>query len=1021
MEPENRSALVQSRLPWLIAAAALLFYLLTLNRWVCLSSLPTAASIAARDWTPPITGPLSFLVTFPFRWLPSGWQAIALNALAAVCGAATLGLLARSVALLPHDRTRDERQREQSEFSRLSIPASWAPPLFAALVCGLQLTFWENATAATGEMLDLLLFAYGVRCLLEYRAGENNRWLYRLALVYGLAVTNNYAMIGFFPAFLIALIWIKGKGLFEFHFVVRMVGFGCAGLLLYLLLPLLNSLSESSGNTFWGALKYQLAYQKGALQYTPLRSVILIAALTSLLPVLVIGVRWPSSFGDTSVVGSYLTQFVFHVVHAIFLAACIWVAFDSPLSPRWQIARKFQGADLPNLPWSFLGFYYLGALGIGYFVGYYLLVFGKPAGKAWQKDPGTLTLLNRAVIALTWATIIAVPVGLIYRNLAAVRSNNGVLLHQFAALAAERLQSQGSIALSDQPYILSLVEAYNQSAGTKSDMLLADTRLLRYPAYHYSLHRSHPRIWPELPATTVPGDQINPVFLMEEVARLAASNQVYYLHPSFGYYFERVYLVPDGLIYRLRPFGTNQTAQPSMSERELETNAAFWKRVEPAMAQLAEVVKQGAIDGRALGRWYSRAVNLWGVELQRSGRLRAAAEAYGLALKLNPQNVSAEINLSFNANLQAGNAKSIDIGRNVEDRFGSRYRSWDAVLAADGPLDEPGFCFQLGQTLARQSLFRQAAFQFIRSLQLDPDNLSARLWLANVFLLGQAPDKVLETTREIRTRLGAAALNVTNQAELVRLEATAHFESDRFQEAEKMLLTAHQRYPEARVIDDTLLQIYLQSNRLTNALSFIDEQLRQKPDNTDALLTRALVCMKIPAYDQASAAVADVLKRDPDHVRGLLISGTIHVQTRTYPEALAALDRVLKLEPENLEALLTKSGVLIQTKAYGQALGVLDRMLALQPNNQPALLNRAIARLQSGRLDDARRDYETLEKILPPNQYPIQFGLGEIAYQRKDFPAAIRYYETYLKYAPQGTGEAKGVEERLKQLKSAGR
>ena len=72
----------------------------------------------------------------------------------------TLALLARSVALLPHDRTQPQRQLEHDEFSLLSIRAAWVPPLLAVFACGLQLTFWENATVASSEIFDLLVFAY---------------------------------------------------------------------------------------------------------------------------------------------------------------------------------------------------------------------------------------------------------------------------------------------------------------------------------------------------------------------------------------------------------------------------------------------------------------------------------------------------------------------------------------------------------------------------------------------------------------------------------------------------------------------------------------------------------------------------------------------------------------------------------------------------------------------------------------------------------------------------------------------
>src|SRR5206468_2547486 len=180
MENHEKSGFARVRLPWLIVVAALMVYVLTLNRWVSLASLPVVAGVASKEAVLPLNAPL----------------------------------------------------------------------LFAALICGLQLSFWEHASAATGEMLDLLLFAYIIRCLLEYRIDQRESWLTRSALVYGIAATNNYAMLGFLPAYLAALIWIKGLSFFEFRFVARMFGWGTGGLTLYLFLPLLAVLDGHSGLGF---------------------------------------------------------------------------------------------------------------------------------------------------------------------------------------------------------------------------------------------------------------------------------------------------------------------------------------------------------------------------------------------------------------------------------------------------------------------------------------------------------------------------------------------------------------------------------------------------------------------------------------------------------------------------------------------------------------------------------------------------------------------------------------------------
>src|SRR6185503_13636998 len=356
------------------------------------------------------------LVTYPVRWLPGGWQVIGLNLFSAICSVLALALLARSVAILPHDRTRDQRQLEHNEFSFLSIPMAWLPPILAVLVCGLQLTFWEHSIVSTGEAFDLLLFAYSVRCLLEYRLDQRNGWLYRAALVMGLAMTSNFAMIGFSPAFLIAILWIKKRSFFNIRFLVTMASLGLAGLLLFLLLPAINSASPLTDQSFWQLLKISLGNQKSQVLGFP-RYIALLAALTSILPILFIGIKWPNQLGDISAVGTALTNLMTHVIHAVFLVLCLYVDFDPPFSPRELAFGQ------PMLP-----FYYLGALSIGYFAGYFLLVFGRATLKPWERYRQLRGVANKAIVALVYLALVGVPVGLAIKNLPEIRKTSGPYL-----------------------------------------------------------------------------------------------------------------------------------------------------------------------------------------------------------------------------------------------------------------------------------------------------------------------------------------------------------------------------------------------------------------------------------------------------------------------------------------------------------------------------------------------------------------------------------------------------------------
>jgi len=145
----------------------LALYLITLDRRISLENLQQVSSLDNLTWLAELSRAFSFLVTYPFHWLPAAWIPTAINLFAAICAALSLALLARCVALLPHDRTQEERERNHNKQAFLATRSAWLPPVLAVLACGLQITFWENSIADTDEMINLLLFAYLVRCLLE--------------------------------------------------------------------------------------------------------------------------------------------------------------------------------------------------------------------------------------------------------------------------------------------------------------------------------------------------------------------------------------------------------------------------------------------------------------------------------------------------------------------------------------------------------------------------------------------------------------------------------------------------------------------------------------------------------------------------------------------------------------------------------------------------------------------------------------------------------------------------------------
>ena len=441
---------------------------------------------------------------------------------------------------------------------------AWLPPVLAAVTCGLQLTFWENATAGTKPMLNLLMFAYVIRCLLEYRLDKKSHWLLQSAFLVGLGMTNSHAFIGYFPVYVISLIWLKRASFFKADFLMPMALLGLAGLSLYLLLPLIHMRSEYVDASFFEILGYNLGAQKAFMVVFPKKMVVLMG-LTSLLPILLISIRWPQSFGDLSPQGIAITTFLFHVVHAAFLVACIWIAFDPPVSPR-------------NLGWGqpFLTFYYLGAIAVGYFAGYFMVVFGRHSeDQKYTYGRTQRSTLGDAVVLGVWLVAAATIGGLVFRSLPQIQMTNSSMLREYASLIAERIPEGRSIVLSDDTARELVLRSALTQRGDRPEALLLSTRSLHDPKYHVITSERHPGRWPVPPPTDLE-TQIVPPVLLKLMVGFSQSNKLCYAHPSFGYYFEEFHPEPQGILNLMVPFEEDQLLPDPITEQTVALNEEFW-------------------------------------------------------------------------------------------------------------------------------------------------------------------------------------------------------------------------------------------------------------------------------------------------------------------------------------------------------------------------------------------------------------------------------------------------------------
>lgn len=962
-------------LPWLLGGAMLGVFLLTLNPWVSLLNLSWVAVVSGWTWQPQLRNPLLSLVLVPFHLVPAGKVPVLLNVFSAVCAAATLGLLARCVALLPHDRLETERRRERSDFALLTGPLAVFPPIFTVALLGLQLTFWQHATNFTSESFELLLFVAILWQLLEYRLDEVPRRLYLAAFACGAGIAENWAFFGYFPLFVTAIIWLRGADFFHPRFLARLLWSGLGGVAILLLLPLAAVISGKYSINLWEALRPGLGmhwYLCRLLVNSAAWRQLGMVSFATLLPVLVLSIRWSSDFGDTSGVGKFLVNYLFYAGYFGFLALCSWVMFDPPFSPR-QISLL----GSPGLT-----FYCLAALSLGYYCGFILLIFGKkpqaPRRGAQQSPPvlpqGVMWLCPVIVSGTLAAAVIGVAL-LIYKNAPIIRSENNDTLLRYAQFATRNLPPGGAILLNDvdakygESVRGCLVEAMLAREGKWQNYPVVDTSALKYSLYHEHLHELYPALWPQLFKDQKPV-LLSQYGMFQVINQLAKSNSICYLNPSFGFYFEAFYQEPHGLNYGMKFLPADTLLPPPPDAGIIRQNQHFWADVITAAGPVIESAVTPPPPDQTLsfwdqllaslhvsaepnenaiyaGRLYSLGLDDWGVYLQRAGLLAEAATNFLAAQRFNPDNASAGINLAFNRQLQTGKLPPIDLSRVSTDSFGNSH-NWAEMRDADGPVDEVSFTYQDAIILSdKGGLLRQSIAPLMRVRELAPDRFDVRQRLANTYLLNHLPDGALEALQDPQRHPGRFSLTAQDQSALSTLAAAAYF----------------------------------QKREINRGIQILEAEIARQPGDSQLLAAAIQACIKMGYYSDALSLIDHQLEKNPNDAQMVFARGFANLQSGNYDPAIAAMTRTLELVT----------------------------------NSQTARFDRALAYLGSGKLEESRADFRQLQAV-QTNSFQLAFGLGEIAWRLHDTNEAIRNYQIYLANARTNTPEATNVMERLRDL-----
>jgi tetratricopeptide (TPR) repeat protein len=242
--------------------------------------------------------------------------------------------------------------------------------------------------------------------------------------------------------------------------------------------------------------------------------------------------------------------------------------------------------------------------------------------------------------------------------------------------------------------------------------------------------------------------------------------------------------------------------------------------------------------------------------------------------------------------------------------------------------------------------------------------------------------------------------------------------------------------PSASVIFEELTDLYIQTNRLRDAVSQAEDMLKQNPENLDArrMLGRIYTRMvgdsqpgKVPEeyLHKAIDQYEKITQKDPKDAESWVMLGRLYRASNKSPESEKAFNQALKADPDNEDALTglamlyadlgdTKSAIeklkavtdkspndrllailadqYEQVHDYKSAADVLKRAYEIAPDNGRIARGLAKDLLYSDQFDESLKLYTQLAADDPRDQeFPT--SIAEIYRAKRDFAKAHQYLD----------------------------
>ena len=299
----------------------------------------------------------------------------------------------------------------------------------------------------------------------------------------------------------------------------------------------------------------------------------------------------------------------------------------------------------------------------------------------------------------------------------------------------------------------------------------------------------------------------------------------------------------------------------------------------------------------------------------------------------------------------------------------------------------PAFGLNYVAFLERRGLSEQAESVLVQLAGRNPNNAAVLSALARIKLARQdwvGAHQAADAIQNISGKSGIAD----------QIHGAAFSGQNKFSDSVAVLQDAYSANPNAVQPLAALVDAYLKAQQPDNAQAFLESVLKANPANAEALVLMGSVQLIKNNPTQAQKYFETAIKQQPTNTSGYSALANLYMRQNKVDDALKTIRAGLEQQPKNFALRLSLAGILELKRDYEAAIAEYDSLLKDQPGSM-IVANNLASLLTDHRSDAASVDRaKTLALLLKNSQVPqFKDTLGWVAYQQRDYNAAIAYLE----------------------------